>query len=589
MRLFFTFLAISLAVLLPGSHPVEASDILESVEAVTSFESTIVVNRDNSIDVTETIVYNTGESEHHGILRNILERSSQGRKMRFTDISVVDEQGTEYQFKETSDGETTQLKIGSPDVTFNGEKTYVIHYHATNAVGQSPETDEIYWNVTGNEWSFPIRHATSTVLLPAGVSATQFTCYRGLKWSTHGCDSATGGNGTYVFTSGELLTGEGLTVAVGFPKGVVPAYPPPNKYLVFLATYWAWIGGVGSILVSFYFSFSYWYRKGRDPKGTGIIIPQYDAPDDLTPMEVVAIVEEKVLTRHISAEIIYLATKGYLKIKETERKLLGLTLSIDYELTRTLKDDRVLNAFDTEILGLLFKEYELQKKTLSIESIKMSNLTLTKVHTDSLIEEVAGSVKEKGYYKNIGKLNGKIAVFFTVLAFSTVPFFLFATVAVAGLGLKAFGQVAPFTIGVMTAFIIVWVFYYFSPAKTPKGVQTKEYLLGLKEYLMIAEKDRLLFHNAPEKKPEVFEKLLPYAMALGVADIWAKEFEDIYKTPPSWYSGGDVSHFGAVGFMSSLSSFSSAVSATTPSSSSSGSGGGGFSGGGGGGGGGGSW
>ncbi|KKT22394.1 MAG: hypothetical protein UW07_C0037G0011, partial [Candidatus Nomurabacteria bacterium GW2011_GWF2_43_8] len=113
---------------------------------------------------------------------------------------------------------------------------------------------------------------------------------------------------------------------------------------------------------------------------------------------------------------------------------------------------------------------------------------------------------------------------------------------------------------------------------------------GLKDYLQIAEKDRLLFHNAPEKKPEVFEKLLPYAMALGVADIWAKEFEGIYMAPPNWYVGSGNAAFSAMAFNHSLSNFSSYTSSSLSSSSSgSGSGGGGSSGGGGGGGGGGGW
>jgi len=123
-----------------------------------------------------------------------------------------------------------------------------------------------------------------------------------------------------------------------------------------------------------------------------------------------------------------------------------------------------------------------------------------------------------------------------------------------------------------------------------KGVETKEYLLGLKEYLQIAEKDRLLFQNAPDKKPETFEKLLPYAMVLGVANIWAKEFADIYTSPPNWYTSTNAAAFNAITFNSSLTHFAALTSAVAASSSSGGgSGGGGFSGGGGGGGGGGGW
>src|SRR6185436_19560328 len=100
--------------------------------------------------------------------------------------------------------------------------------------------------------------------------------------------------------------------------------------------------------------------------------------------------------------------------------------------------------------------------------------------------------------------------------------------------------------GIFASIIVYSFISRFFPAKTEKGVAAKEHILGLKEYLQIAEKDRLEFHNAPEKKPEVFETLLPYAMVLGVANIWAKEFEGIYNEPPSWYSGPSSTAFNAI-------------------------------------------
>jgi uncharacterized membrane protein len=143
-------------------------------------------------------------------------------------------------------------------------------------------------------------------------------------------------------------------------------------------------------------------------------------------------------------------------------------------------------------------------------------------------------------------------------------------------------------IGFVLSCVIFMVINSLMPAKTVKGVATKEYILGLKLYLQIAEKDRLQFNNAPEKKPEIFEKLLPYAMVLGVDEAWAKEFEGIYTVPPQWYEGYHGGAFSAIAFNHSLSSFNSMASSSMGSAPG-GSGGGGFSGGGGGGGGGGGW
>src|SRR5438045_6533251 len=86
--------------------------------------------------------------------------------------------------------------------------------------------------------------------------------------------------------------------------------------------------------------------------------------------------------------------------------------------------------------------------------------------------------------------------------------------------------------------------------------------------------------------PELFEKYLPYAMAFGVEEQWARAFKDIYKEPPQWYSGG-TGPFNALNFSQSISKMSNAAASSMSSSpSSSGSGGGGSSGGGSGGGGG---
>jgi len=110
--------------------------------------------------------------------------------------------------------------------------------------------------------------------------------------------------------------------------------------------------------------------------------------------------------------------------------------------------------------------------------------------------------------------------------------------------------------------------------------------------LQIAEKDRLNFHNAPDKKPEIFENLLPYAMVFGVEELWAKEFKSIFITPPNWYEGSNS--FNVVNFGADMAIFNSLAAGAISSSPHSGGGmsgssGGGLSGGGGGGGGGGSW
>ena len=146
------------------------------------------------------------------------------------------------------------------------------------------------------------------------------------------------------------------------------------------------------------------------------------------------------------------------------------------------------------------------------------------------------------------------------------------------------------------------LFYHLLKAPTLLGRRMMDQIAGFADYLSVAEKDRMNFHNPPERTPELFERFLPYALALGVEQAWSEQFSDVLARAgqaegnrsghysPRWYSGRSFDgNFG--NFASDLGSgFSGAIAAaSTAPGSSSGSGGGGSSGGGGGGGGGGGW
>lgn len=582
--MFKKFLLISLfiAILAVFSFSVVwAQNLTISPESIQSFNARIKVNIDNSVDITENIIYFTGMGDRHGIYRDIYPYSSEGREMDISVTSVVDENNNTYQYKVLNSGKNIRVKIGDPDTTFNGLKNYIISYHATNAVAHPEGVDEIYWNVTGNEWNIPIYSAKASVVLPDGAMMSQSACYFGTNGSKNKCSDASYLDGAYQFSSpSSLNTGEGLTVAIGFPKGVVAPYLGSEGMPSFWSKYGGWIVGGLMPLLTLIFSLIYWYRNGRDPKGTGVIIAQYDVPNGLTPMEVSGIVNEKVDVKQLGAEIIYLATKGYLKITQSENTVFGFIKDKDYIFTQ-LKDYSDLSDSDRRVMQAIFASGSNIGGNVSLDSLKATLY----VDAPDIKTSFLGDLLTKGYYKNLGRMKNKAGIMATFIFMS-----IWASMFFGGLisSFVSSTSIFPITAGIFISIIIYAIIFHFSPAKTEKGVAMKEYLLGLKEYLQIAEKDRLQFHNAPEKNPEIFEKLLPYAMILGVVDIWAREFEGVYTTPPSWYVGPMGSNFNAIVFASNMTNFNSfAGSSFAPASS--GSGGGGFSGGGGGGGGGGGW
>jgi uncharacterized membrane protein YgcG len=544
---------------------------IAKAEVIRDFSSTINVLPDSSILVNENITYDFEKTIHHGILRVIPLLNSKNEPIEVKVISVTNEKDEPYQFTtDISDG-ILSIKIGDPNRLISGIKGYDISYQVFGSITYYDDYDEIYWNVTGNDWGVVIEKSEVKVILPNNVFPIQQACYFGELGSNTNCKITESGAFT---TTAVLNKGEGLTVAVGFPKGVVSIYERKveSNFLKFIKTFWP----VVIPIIVFAFMFLRWLEKGKDPRGTGVIIPQYNILDNLTPLEVGGIVNGKLKNQNISAEIIYLATKGYLKIKQVNEKVLGIITKNDYEFELLKEEGLLANIFDRKIITAIFSDCG---KVCGVAELSGLKNSFYKSIPD-IDNAVADTLLSKKYYTNFPKFNNKKNLLFGF--FLAGSFFIMFSIG-------DFKKFLVFISSILISVIICFIFYRLMPAKSKKGVLAKEYLLGLKEYLQIAEKDRLNFHNAPDKKPEVFEQLLPFAMVFGVEELWAKEFKGIYKNSPEWYEGKS-SRFNVIRFGHEMAMFSTLSSASiSSSSSSSGSGGGGSSGGGGGGGGGGSW
>jgi len=535
-------------------------------EIVDSFDAEVKINADASFNVSEKIQYDFGAAQKHGIFRDIpVKYQARGGNynLRVSDISVKDENGVGYNFTTSYPDQDLEIKIGDADKLVSGKKMYVINYVIKRAINYFDTYDEFYWNATGNGWPVAIKKATLKVSLPQNVDSglLQSECFVGIFGSQEKCQhNLTDAAGFYA-ANRELVPGEGLTVVFGFPKGIVHEPSTGEKFLEMLRD-----NGILFLpLIILLGMLWLWRKKGRDPQGRGTIIAQFDAPDNLTPLEVGTVVDEKADKKDISAEIIYLAVKGYLKIKKTESKILFIT-STDYVLEKLKNADDLENDFDKKLMEAFFQDGN---------SVKISDLKDTFYkNLKEINEKIYANVCTKGYFpKNPDKVR-KIYL-------GTGIGILFA-----GLFLINFWG-ALSVVSFILSGSIVMIFSSLMPQKTLKGVAAKEYILGLKEYLSVAEKDRLEFHNAPEKNPQRFEKLLPYAMVLGVEKEWAQQFQDIYKQNPGWYEDGTghPSAFNSLIFVNSLNSFSSEANSSLYSNpSSAASGGSGFSGGGGGGG-----
>lgn len=541
---------------------------ISRAEKIDDFQVDIRINKDASIDVSERILYDFENAQRHGIFRDIpVEYQARGGNfnLRLSDILVADERGEPYNFSVSNVGDNRQIKIGDADLLVSGKKTYIISYRIKRAINYFDAFDELYWNGIGTQWTIPINNPSVKLFFPEKISKENLSisCYVGALGSTEKCDFLVDENKNAItFSARNLSPGEGVTFAVGFPKGTV-------SQPTLMAGIWEtvkdnWVLAVPFIV--FFTMFYLWWTRGRDPKGRGTIIAQFDAPDNLTPLEIGIIVDERSDSGDISAQIIHLASKGYLKIKKIENKILFFTSS-DYELEKLKDEDADLKSFEKKLMAGLFKGGK-SGSTVQISDLKNSFYKDVKKTNDDVYQELA----DLEYFPaNPDLVRKRYLVAGAVLSVSVFFWGSFFG------GLYAFSAIV--------SGILIMIFGSLMPSHTKKGVEAREYILGLKEYLCVAEKDRINFHNAPEKTPQHFEKLLPFAMALGVEKEWAKQFEGIYSQNPSWYAGPIGTSFDPTTFAGDMNAFSAA----TASSGGSGSSGGGASGGGGGGGGGGSW
>jgi uncharacterized membrane protein len=551
---------------------------------ISQFNSDLKIQPDSAIDVTETITADfTNAFSKHGLLRYIpvsyQDRNYQRMNIRFTLISVTDEKGTPYEVVTSPDGDNIDLKIGSADVDVSGQiKTYVIKYQLQRGINAFSDHDELFWNTTGNGWAVPISQSTTTITIPDGAKKENLKaiCYTGVGYSTaQNCDSEIVDSHTFRFTTKSALgPSEGISVAASFPKGLV-TFPGYSTYILwFFEDNWGYLLPLLVLLYCFYS----WNKNGRDPKATHpTIMPEYEAPDKLSPAEAGTLLDDRVDTQDITSCIIDLATRGYLKIIEKkEKKFLGEKTT--YTLERnTEKSDTDLKSFEQKIYRALF---ESNADSVELDDLKYKFYKNIPDIQKSIYEKL---VTEKYYASNPDSIRKKYLGFGVFLIFFT---FFFLMIFIEGF-ISLF-------IGLILSGIIIAAFSQIMPKKTQKGVDTYIHILGLEEFIKTAEKDRLKFYE----KENIFEKILPYAIALGIADKWAKACEGLMTTAPSWYSSSDpnmMTHFNTYYFLNSLNSFNSSLGTTlnsSPRSSSAGGGSGfsgGFSGGGFGGGGGGSW
>ena len=616
-------------------------------EFISSYHSIVDVAKDGTLTVTEAITARAeGDRIKRGIFRDFplyaLDKDGNRTKVGFKVLSVERDGAPEDWHTENIDG-GIRIYTGNADRLLpTGEHIFQITYTTDRQIRYFDGYDELTWNVTGNGWQFPMREISATISLPQGARPTDTAVFTG-KLGATGKDARilTEGNDVFFASTRPFYPGEGMTVAVKLPKGVLDAPSASQEREWWLRDRLALIiAGLGLLIVLAYY-YRAWAAFGRDP-AAGIIVPRWHPPEGLSPA-LVNYVDGRGFAdggwTALSATALDLAVKGFVTIEDlkngliirrTEKKIEdslpvgqrtllssigapGNSLTIDKANGETVQKvgsdfrssiekehrGKYYRSNSGYIVGGLVLSFGVIVATLIFGSFDEGDIgTIISLSMAAVFLAVSATIYGKQRRRGRGVLSRLGGIVFMAIS----GFLIFSLIA-GVVGRIFFDHVHDAnTLAVVALALIVLLnvlFVLVMGAPTPLGRQLMDAIEGLRLYLTVAEKDRMNMQGAPQMSPQHFETLLPYAVALGVEKPWSKAFETWLAAAsagaaayaPTWYNGNYNSFGDRIGgFSSSMAStIASTIPAPPSSSSSSFSGGGGSSGSGGGGGGGGGW
>lgn len=614
-------------------------------EHIKSFDVRLSVDTGAVLTVTEQLeVYANQNQIKRGIYRSLPLSRNDVRNQPIPiayEIEKVLFNGNPAEYFTEESSRSFDIYIGNRNVILDpGYYTYTIQYKTYGQIGYYEDYNEIYWNVNGLDWKLPAHSVTAEVVLPPGTDVLQSACYTGGYGSTdRNCESFIDPN--LAFSAKDLSSGEGLTVAVGFEKGTISEPPPPTFYDKFRLLIFGVIFSLGLLL----YYITTWKRHGVDPpKPT--VYPIYEPPGGLSPADVGSLHVDRIDSKMITPSLVNLAVKGYLEILEEEKKGI-FTSTSEYTLQKKKASDDSLPPEEKILLDKLFAggntlvldgEYNSTVRTALVNyqhQLKQKNDELINTGRNwkflavpilaflgfFILVFITGGINlvehKQSFFAGglffmmfflfmimpiiVGILK-KIARIPTNYLLVGVPALVIGLMAIALVKLPHLDLNIYVLIGFITFFIVSIVIYKIlieRPSEEKLALQSQ--VEGFKMYMGAAENAQIQHFNPPAMTPEIFEKLLPYALALSVDEVWGEKFQnylassnqvETYHSP--WYHGyrGFSPNFYGVldkSVRESVNSTSTKPSESGGGSWSSGSGGGGFSGGGGGGGGGGGW
>jgi hypothetical protein len=554
-------------------------------EKIANFVSNTKINKNGTADVTENItIISDGQRPIHGFVRWMpgYYRDADNTRFKiryFFSPPLVNGLPAVYRMI-YGDGSMGYYLGSEKNLLPPGRYTYTLHYRVLNAITYGVHTDQFYWNITGNFWKLAIDNVDASIKLPPGVTTFDFSGYTG-DGKAHGHDFFVSKDRDtptidYV-TTRNLLPGEGLTIALQWPKGfvIVPGWKQ-RIYSQFFYQYGNKVSVCLTLVLFVYFAWA-WFREAKT-SASGTLPPVFMPPKTLSPSGM-RFITSRFDMKIFSTAIVDMAAKGYLTIEQNKdesytlvrvansnadltrgekaavlRLFAGsdsITIAPDNRLVLTAAKRSLKKSLRTEfesiyfmthaiyilpgillsmlaIIALAYSTHDYQDVFL-LGCILLFALTYLSNRLPAMSELIREFVQKPTFKVGSHLLGGSIL--------------LAVMVIIAGMLINPLTDVLTFKGLFMLALIIYMniLFYHLMRARAPQGRRLMDQVQGFKDFLTSEDQAELEKYNPPVKTPELYEKYLPYAIALGVENNWAAQFINVKnsaaQTNPGWYEG----------------------------------------------------
>ncbi|MBU0613991.1 DUF2207 domain-containing protein [Patescibacteria group bacterium] len=346
---------------------------------VENFYSEILVQENGVLNVEEEITVDFYR-EKHGIFRYIpiVYKNDLDSRMKLDfNVTSITLDGENVPYEISWYGSAKMIKIGNPGATINGKHIYKISYSVDRAIIFGSDYDELYWNVTGEDWEVALESVGAGVILPSSAEILSAHCYTGSTGSSvSDCVKATDDN-----VAAFVAEYDYLTIAVGFPKGIVKKPSFWQRSLWFAEDNWAMFFPILLII----FTIWQWWTKGKDPR-METIVAEYDVPDRMTPVYAGLLAKGMIPQSMFAAMIVHMAVEGYIKIINEGGKIRKKIL------LQKLKEDSGLDYAHTKLFNALFPD---ETKKRSLQDLKYA---LDSSDISTIRNELQKKLKEDGIF-----------------------------------------------------------------------------------------------------------------------------------------------------------------------------------------------